>query len=77
MPPSLLRPVLPTTVWLFVCLLVCLPVAAEFSHIVAVASNHGKNIVPRVAVKLDAAPISDVTAVKGEDTFERPMYAGE
>jgi electron transfer flavoprotein alpha subunit len=49
---------------------------AEFSHIVAVASNSGKNVIPRVAVKLDAAPISDVTAIKGEDTFERPMYAG-
>lgn len=51
--------------------------SAEYSHILAVASNHGKNVAPRVAVKLDAAPISDVTAIKGEDTFERPMYAGE
>lgn len=48
----------------------------KFSHIVAVASNYGKNITPRVAAKLDVAPISDVTAVHDEATFDRPMYAG-
>lgn len=55
--------------------LICV-VCAEFTHIVAVASNYGKNITPRVAAKLDVAPISDVTAVHDESTFERPMYAG-
>jgi electron transfer flavoprotein alpha subunit len=29
-----------------------------------------------VAVKLDVAPLTDITAVFGEDSFERPMYAG-
>lgn len=48
----------------------------NFSHIAFVASNAGKNSAPRVAVKLDSAPVSDVTAVFSEDTFERPMYAG-
>lgn len=47
-----------------------------FTHIVAVASNAGKNVAPRIAVRRDVAPITDVTAVLGEDTFERPMYAG-
>ena len=48
-----------------------------FSHILAVASNAGKNVAPRAAMALDSAPISDVTAVIDEHTFERPMYAGE
>lgn len=42
----------------------------------AVASNSGKNFAPRVAVKLDVAAISEVTDVLGEDSFERPTYAG-
>ena len=29
-----------------------------------------------MAVKLDVAPLTDITAVFGEDSFERPMYAG-
>lgn len=49
---------------------------ADFTHIVAVASNDGKNIVPRVAALRDVAPITDVTAVHDEATFDRPMYAG-
>ncbi|WP_175869761.1 electron transfer flavoprotein subunit alpha/FixB family protein, partial [Burkholderia metallica] len=34
------------------------------------------NIAPRIAAKLDVAQISDITAVDGADTFERPIYAG-
>lgn len=48
----------------------------SFSHIVAPASNYGKNFVPRVAVKLDVAPISDVTDIKDAENFQRPVYAG-
>jgi electron transfer flavoprotein alpha subunit len=51
-------------------------VGAEFGSIVAVASNYGKNILPRLAAKLDVAAISDVTAIIDPTTFERPMYAG-
>lgn len=50
--------------------------ANSYTHILAPASNAGKNFLPRVAAKLDVAQISDVTKVLGEDTFERPMYAG-
>lgn len=52
------------------------PHPAEYSHIIASASNYGRNIVPRVAAKLDVAALSDVTRVFDEATFERPMYAG-
>lgn len=40
------------------------------------ANNYGKNILPRLAAKLDVAAISDITAVIDGATFERPMYAG-
>ena len=31
---------------------------------------------PRVAAKLNVAPISDIVGVKSEDTFVRTIYAG-
>ena len=47
-----------------------------FSHIVACATNEGKNVIPRIAGVLDVAPLTDVMEIKDEDTFVRPMYAG-
>jgi electron transfer flavoprotein alpha subunit len=40
------------------------------------ASAYGKNILPRVAALLDVAQISEVTKVLAQDTYERPIYAG-
>ena len=40
------------------------------------ATTSGKNVMPRVAALLDVPQISDITAVKAPDTFERPIYAG-
>ena len=43
---------------------------------VAPATSHGKNIAPRVAALLDVMQISDILSVESEDTFTRPIYAG-
>ena len=51
-------------------------IADAYSHIVAPATAYGKNIALRVAAILDVAQISDITGVEGEDTFTRPIYAG-
>lgn len=51
-------------------------VAAAYSHVLAAATTTGKNLMPRVAGLLDVAQISDIVAVKGADTFVRPIYAG-
>ena len=51
-------------------------VAPGYSHILFPATASGKNVVPRVAAKLDVAQISDITKVDSPDTFERPIYAG-
>ena len=54
----------------------CWPWPAAYSHILAPATAYGKNILPRVAAKLDVAQISEITKVDSPDTFERPIYAG-
>jgi electron transfer flavoprotein alpha subunit len=53
-----------------------LAIAGNYSHILAPATAFGKNILPRVAARLDVAQISEITKVDAPDTFERPIYAG-
>ncbi len=50
--------------------------ADGYDHIVFPGTTSGKNVAPRLAALLDVMVISEVTAVLGPDTFERPIYAG-
>ena len=51
-------------------------VAQSYSHLLFPATTFGKNIAPRVAATLGVAQISDITQVIDEQTFIRPIYAG-
>ncbi|WP_295187399.1 electron transfer flavoprotein subunit alpha/FixB family protein [uncultured Brevundimonas sp.] len=53
-----------------------LPLAGGYDAILTPATTDGKNFAPRLAAKLDVAPISDIIDVVSADTFVRPIYAG-
>lgn len=53
-----------------------LAIAGNYGHILAPSTSVGKNVLPRVAAKLDVAQISDIISVESPDTFTRPIYAG-
>ncbi|WP_419536221.1 electron transfer flavoprotein subunit alpha/FixB family protein [Endozoicomonas sp.] len=48
----------------------------EYSHILASTSTDARNMMPRVAAMLDVDQVSDIIRVESEDTFARPIYAG-
>ena len=47
-----------------------------YSHMLSAATTTGKNLMPRVAALIGVSQISDIVEVKAEDTFVRPIYAG-
>ena len=51
-------------------------IGKDYSHILTPATSNGKNFMPRVAALLDVSQISEIISVLSEDTFERPIYAG-
>ncbi|HZC16676.1 MAG TPA: electron transfer flavoprotein subunit alpha/FixB family protein [Caulobacteraceae bacterium] len=53
-----------------------LAMAPGYDAILIPATSAGKNFAPRVAAKLDVAPISEIIEVVSPDTFVRPIYAG-
>ncbi len=55
---------------------VILKLTEKYSHIVCSANTFGKNLMPRIAAKLDTSQISDIIKVVSQDTFIRPIYAG-
>jgi electron transfer flavoprotein alpha subunit len=50
--------------------------AVRYHYVVASAGSVGKDVVPRLAARLDLMPVTDVVKILGPTSFERPIYAG-
>lgn len=50
--------------------------AKDYAYILAPATTFGKNFMPRLSALLDCQQISDIISVESQDTFKRPIYAG-
>ena len=52
------------------------PLMGGYDALFAPATTMGKNVTPRIAAKLDVMQISEIVGLEGQDTFTRPIYAG-
>ncbi len=52
------------------------PLALNYSHVLAAATQWGKNLLPRLAALADIQAVSDVTQILGANHYIRPVYAG-
>ena len=51
-------------------------ISDSYNYFCAAATTTGKNVMPRVAAKLDVSQISEIIGVESSDTFIRTIYAG-
>ncbi len=50
--------------------------ASSYSHVFGPSTTFGKDLMPVVAALLGVNQVSDLMAVEGSNTFQRPIYAG-
>lgn len=50
--------------------------AVRYPYVVSAASTFGKDVMPRLAARLDIQPVTDIVAIAGPTRFTRPIYAG-
>jgi len=50
--------------------------SGDYNFFASAATTTGKNVMPRLAAKLDVSQISEIVAVESADTFIRTIYAG-
>jgi|TARA_B110000093_G_scaffold161636_1_gene183055 electron transfer flavoprotein alpha subunit len=51
-------------------------ISSDYNFFASAATTTGKNVMPRLAAKLDVSQISEIIGVESPDTFIRTIYAG-
>ena len=48
----------------------------QYDYILAAATSTGKQVIPRIAIRRDVSPLSEVISIRDTETFQRAIYAG-